>query len=110
MRRTDSVLIGLLLALFVAPADAALLFNTNATWNLFRGRTEASTPDPAAWRQLDFNDSSWTPSSMPYWYGDVLSGGTQLTDMANTYTTVYLRRKVVLDDLSNISGLRLGYH
>src|SRR5689334_20590763 len=110
MRRTSCFLFGLMLALWTVPAEAVLLFNTNATWNLLRGRAEASSPDTAAWRGLTFNDSAWTPAPSPFWFGDVLPGGTQLTDMANTYTTVYLRRTVVLNDLSNISGLRLGYH
>ncbi len=112
MRRSCCILVGLLCLLSGALSSrAALLFNTNATWNLFKGRQEASSPDPAAWRQLDFNDASWVQQApSPFWYGDVLAGGTQVGDMASTYTTLYLRRKVVVNDLANISGLRVGYH
>lgn len=111
MRRTSCFLLGLLWVLSAAPSPAALLFNTNATWNLFKGRTEASTPDTTAWRRLDFDDSSWIQNApSPFWYGDVFPGGTQLSDMMNQYTTIYLRRTVVVNDLANISGLRLGYH
>src|SRR5262245_46292254 len=110
MSRIRFVLIGLTLALVSAPTEAALLFNTNATWNLFKGRSEASTPDTPAWRQLTFDDSAWVPSPSPFWYGDVFPGGTPLNDMMNSYTSIYLRRTVVLNSLADISGLRLGYH
>src|SRR5678815_5439219 len=108
MTRRTLPLLALLMAL-VAPAHAALLFNTNANWNLFKGRSEASTPDTTAWRQLLFNDSGWANVPGPFWYGDVLPGGTQLSDMINQYTSFYLRRTFVLTNLADISGLRLGF-
>jgi hypothetical protein len=77
MTRRTLPLLGLLIAL-AAPAEAALLFNTNANWNLFKGRSEASTPDTAAWRKLLFNDSTWTNSrrrsGMTYWTVQHASG------------------------------------
>ncbi len=113
MRRTCCFLLALFGILAAAmPSRAALLFNTNATWNLFKGRSEASSPDVTAWRQLDFNDSTWTQQApSPFWYGDTFPGGTQVPDMATVpYTTLYLRRSVVIGDAGSISGLRLGYH
>src|SRR5262245_56553793 len=94
---------------FVFAAPAALLFNTNAAWKYFKGRSEASTPDTAAWRQLNFDDSTFTPASAPFWYGDVLPGGTQLTDMLNQYTSIFMRRTFTINDLGEVSGLRLGF-
>jgi len=94
---------------FAAPVQSALLFNTNATWKYFKGRTEASTPDTTAWRNANFDETSFTTAPAPFWYGDVLTGGTQLTDMNGSYTTIYLRRTFTLNSLADISGLHLGY-
>jgi hypothetical protein len=95
---------------FEIAVPAALLFNTNApNWRYFKGRSEASTPDTTAWRQLTFDDSAFTNAPAPFWYGDVLPGGTQLTDMINQYTSIYMRRTFTINNLSEVSGLRLGY-
>src|SRR5262245_57641302 len=74
------------------PTQAALILNTNAVWKLLKGRTEASTPDTTAWRLRNFDESAFTPAASPFWYGDVQPGGTELTDMLNAYTSIYLRR------------------
>ena len=95
---------------FHGASPAALLFNTNApNWKYFKGRSEASTPDTAAWRQLSFDDSGFTTAAAPFWYGDVRPGGTQLTDMQNQYTTIYMRRTFNVDNLEDVSGLRMSY-
>lgn len=99
----------LALALLVASeSQAALVFNTGANWRWFKGRTEASTPDATAWRGINFNDSAFTTASSPFWYGDVQTGGTQITDMQNQYTSIFLRRTFVLSSVSDISSLKLS--
>ncbi len=97
-----------LMLVFGAPLHATLLFNTNATWNYFKGRTEASSPDTTAWRQINFNDASWTPAPAPFWYGDRYTGGTEITDMYNQYLCIFMRRTFVLTNLGDITGLQLG--
>jgi len=92
----------------VAQSHAALIFNTGASWRLFKGRSEASSPNTAAWRGINFIDAAFTPGSAPFWYGDVLPGGTQLTDMMNQYTSIFLRRGFVLTNISDISSLKLS--
>jgi Chitobiase/beta-hexosaminidase C-terminal domain/Lamin Tail Domain/CotH kinase protein/Bacterial TSP3 repeat len=113
MTRLILAVLGLTFALLAAPADAALIFSTNANWRLFKGRTEASTPDPTAWRGVNFNDSAFTDAPAPFWYdatGDTstLSGGTRLTDMQNVYTCLFLRRSFVLTNITEFSALRFG--
>jgi len=109
--RLRLLLLGVFILTPVMPLPAALLFNTNATWNFFKGRSEASTPDATAWRLLNFNDASWQQAApSPFWYGDVFPGGTQITDMLNSYTSIFLRRTVVLTNVSDISGVRIVYH
>ncbi len=107
MNRLHLILLGLTLAL-TTQTQAALVFSTGASWGLFKGRSEASTPNTAEWRNINFNDAAFTPSSAPFWYGDVRPGGTQLTDMQNQYTTIFLRRSFVLTDTTSISALKLS--
>ena len=97
-----------LTTILVAQTHAALIFNTGASWRFFKGRTEASTPDTTAWRSVNFTDSAFTNAPAPFWYGDVYAGGTQLIDMQNQYTTIFLRRSFVLTNISDISSLKLS--
>ena len=64
--------LGFLALLAVARAPAEVLVDTNATWRLFKGRTEASSPDLTAWRGRNFDDAAFTDAPGPFWYGDVL--------------------------------------
>ena len=45
--------------LFLGAAEITPIFSTNATWKMFKGRTEASAP-VTAWRAIDFNDAAFT--------------------------------------------------
>lgn len=97
------------LALLLATeSHAALVFNTGASWRWFKGRTEASTPNATAWRGINFNDSAFSTTSAPFWYGDTQPGGTQITDMQNQYTTIFLRRTFVLTNIADVSSLKLS--
>ena len=105
---TRSLAFGLLLGCILS-TQAALLSPTNATWRFQRGLTEASTPDLAAWRGSNFVDNAFSNAPAPFWYGDVRPGGTQLTDMLNTYTCIFLRRFVNVTNAADISGFTLNY-
>src|SRR5687767_9186230 len=86
---------------------AASVFPTNSTWSWFKGRTEASTP-VTAWRQINFDDSSWlAPSPTPFYYGESLTGGTVITDMINQYSCIFLRKTFVVSNRSEIAALRI---
>jgi len=39
--------------------------HTNANWRLFKGQTEASTPDTTAWRGVNFNDAAFADAPAP---------------------------------------------
>lgn len=101
--------LGLLCCTLASGAQAAVLFSTNSTWRLFRGTNEASLPDTSAWRSHGFGDSNFTDAPAPFWYGDARPGGTQLTDMLNVYTCIFLRKSISVDNPGEISGLRLTY-
>jgi len=104
-------LFGLTLAM---PAPAAVLISSNAFWKYWKGTTEASTvPDTKAWRSNSFNDGAWLSGPTPFWYdttpdSSTLPGGTQLSDMINSYTCIFMRQTFNLTNVAEISALRLG--
>jgi hypothetical protein len=104
---TRLLLMGLLC--LAVPAQSATLFPTNSTWRFKRGNTEASTPDLTAWRLGAFNDTAFADAPAPFWYGDARPGGTQLSDMMNSYTCIFLRKTFTVNNVSEIGGLRLTY-
>ncbi len=59
-----------------------------SAWKYVKGKSAVSS----SWLSTSFNTSSWSIGNAPFWYGSTGSGGTQLTDMQNSYTTVYLRK------------------
>jgi len=46
-----------------------ILVQSNSNWRFVKGFAEASTPS-SAWRQVGFDDSSWSNSRAPFFYGD----------------------------------------
>ena len=114
-RRTPALLAALgcgaalwLLAAVVSSAPATELVSRGAGWQFHDGMAEASSPDLTAWRAVTFDDGAWTNLPSPFWYGDVLAGGTQLTNMQSRYSCFFLRRTFVLTNLAEAAALRLG--
>src|SRR6266487_6163300 len=100
----------------VAQAASISFTNTVAsmnygTWRLFRGTNEASLPDITEWRNTNFNDAAFANAPAPFWYdttGDssTLSGGTQLTDMPNSYSCFFLRRTFIVNNAAQVGALK----
>ena len=102
--------VGLLLAaMSSAQAASVMLVDASSACRWRKGTNEASAPDATAWRSPTFNDSLFVPGATPFWYGDVLSGGTQLTDMLNTYSSIFMRKTFVVTNAAQIASLRLGF-
>ncbi len=89
-----------------ASARNVFLVDPAANWHWRKGLSEASSPDPAAWRQPDFDDGDWDTGPAPLFYGEPLNG-TELGDMRGGYTSAYLRAAFQVDDPSQLSLLRL---
>src|SRR5882672_1903468 len=87
---------------------AAEIISTNSVWRFRRGNSEASSPTNA-WRTVGFDDVSagFVNAPAPFWYGDVYPGGTQLTDMLNSYSTVFLRHTFTVGNAAQVASLRL---
>lgn len=100
---------GLALLFFatVLCARAEMLFDRGADWRWRPGMSEASTP-VTSWREVGFNDAEFTPAPAPFWYGDALPGGTQISGMQNVYGSIFLRKTFVITNVSEIASLQFG--
>ncbi len=87
-----------------------VLIQSNSYWFFVKGINEASSPTNA-WRMLGFDDAGWSNSPAPFFYGDPYSNGvpayTLLDDMRSNYTSVYLRKTLVVPNASGITNLFL---
>ncbi|MBN2506918.1 MAG: lamin tail domain-containing protein [Verrucomicrobia bacterium] len=99
--------IAMMVLAFVAQAAAAPLFERGATWRWRPGSTEASSP-VNAWRTNGFNDAEFVSAPAPFWYGDALAGGTQITGMSGVYGCIFLRLPFVVTNVNEIAALRMG--
>lgn len=72
----------------------------------FKGTTEPSPANIAAWREVGFDDSSWDSGVFPFFYGEPLSG-TLLPDMRGGYTTVYTRFAFDVAEPADVESLTL---
>ncbi len=96
-----------LLVCSTASFSQTTLVPSGASWRFLRGTAEASNPT-SAWRLGSFVENGWSNGAMPFWYGDVLPGGTDLTGMMNSHTTVFFRQSFSVADASLIGGLILN--
>ena len=102
-----------LLALFSAAplgADEVFYVTKGSTWQYFKGTQEPSTPDTEAWREPDFDDDGWATGAAPFGYGEPITFGTELGDMRNNYSTLYLRQVFQVGDASSVDELRVNVH
>ncbi len=53
-----------------------------------------------------FDDSGWETGNAPFWYGDG-TGGTPITDMQGSYSTLYLRSGFTADKIEQLEELVL---
>jgi hypothetical protein len=81
------------------------LIASGSSWRYFKGTTEASTPS-SAWRLLDFDDSTWLTGVGPIGYGESFVR-TELADMRDNYSSVFLRKKFTVADPNGIGSLVL---
>ncbi|MBN1670815.1 MAG: lamin tail domain-containing protein [Kiritimatiellae bacterium] len=86
-------------------ADETVAVGKGAAWRYRKGTAEASAP-AAAWRAVGYDDSGWATGPAPFGYGDG-PYGTTLTDMLNSYTSLFLRREFSVEQSAAITELRL---
>jgi len=87
---------------------------SNSTWRFLKGLAEASDPTNA-WRQLSFDDSSWSSGRAPFVFGEpgltnVSNPGTDVSDMAsNAYSSLYLRQTFVVAKAGAVTNVVLNH-
>jgi hypothetical protein len=86
-------------------ATGGALFNSGESWRYFKGTAEPSAT-AGEWRQPGFADGSWSVGTASIGYGDPFVV-TNLSDMQNNYSTVYLRKTFNVPNPTAISGLSL---
>lgn len=101
MRLWSAVALGLVL---LQPVRAEVLVQPGSAWRYFKGISEASSPDPASWRESSFVDGGWLTGNAPFFYGEAINGGTLLNDMQGNYSTVFLRTSFNIANLSQIAA------
>lgn len=79
-----------------------VLFGPMESWSYFKGTREPSEPRNL-WRNLGFDDS-WRVRPAPIGYGEDFIA-TELTDMRNNYTTIYMRKTFEVRNLDDIADL-----
>jgi hypothetical protein len=92
----------------VVPEDnsVVLLESESPFWKYFKGDNGEPSSPVDAWRELNFDDSSWQQGRTSIGYGDN-DDNTVLNDMQNNYTTIYLRHKFTVSDIDEIGTFKL---
>ena len=103
-------LLGVLIFAFLVPglAPAAEIFGQSTSWKYLKGTTEASLP-PTAWRLAGFNDAVWLTGSAPFYYerSSGYSGNTDLSDMPNNYSCIFMRKTFAIANPAGVQDLTL---
>jgi len=98
-----------LLALFFAASagQAVTLVDYGSDWKLWRGRKTPSRPDYWAWTKAAHDDTDWETAPTPVFFGEKVTGGTELEDMKSRYNSFFLRRKFYAPDPDTITSMIL---
>ena len=86
-----------------------LPITVGATWSYFKGAAEPTPTDLTAWTRLDYSDAGWLSGPSGFGYGTDCTAqtGTTLSDMIDTYMSVYLRKTFRVDDPARVTTLTL---
>lgn len=96
------IVLGLLL-LPVTSFGGEILIEIGEEWKYLEGYA----PPPENWNKLNFDDSDWSRGESGFGYGDE-DDATLLPEMQGRFTTLYLRKKFVVSDLSTVKTLSLN--
>jgi hypothetical protein len=72
-------------------------------WRYFKGDSAPSS----SWNQIGFDDSAWLIGESGFGFGDG-DDGTVLSDMQNSYVSVYARKEFTVADPGAVTGLELS--
>ena len=89
---------------FMVATSAAEVISPTGMWRYLPGRAEASSPDPTAWRALEFVDSGSASGRAPFYFGEPFTG-TEIGDMLNGYSSLYLRHEFTIEDPNTVGEM-----
>ncbi len=72
--------------------ESNALLRSRAVWRYRKGTSEP----PSTWRTLEFDDADWSVGTTSIGYGDG-DDSTELSDMRNSYSSVYLRHRFTIE-------------
>ncbi|HJN90731.1 MAG TPA: lamin tail domain-containing protein [Verrucomicrobiota bacterium] len=101
--------LALALALLAASplGQAVTLIDYGADWKLWRGKKTPSRPDYWAWTKAEHDDSDWESATLPVFFGEKVTDGTELEDMKSRYNSFFLRRKFDAPDPDTVTSMTL---
>lgn len=93
----------LLLLALASTCRAGALFREGDAVSFYKG---TNTP-PAGWTHIVFDDSGWSTGAVGIGYGDV-GERTDVSDMSNSFASIFLRRSFTVADTNAVSRLTLA--
>ncbi|MCW5557083.1 MAG: lamin tail domain-containing protein [Verrucomicrobiae bacterium] len=88
-------------------ARGAILVDADAEWRFFRGLEHPSPGAPTGWTTLPFDDARWETGRATFYYGETGFTGTELSDMAGRYPTLFLRHWFFVENPANLTDVEL---
>lgn len=85
--------------------SAQINFPTGSSYRYLKGSEAANLN--AGWMNSTFGDSQWHNGNAPFRFGDG-TGGTELTDMQNSYSVLYLRSNFSASNVDGIDALEFS--
>lgn len=95
-------------ATHAAPAGLGLPIREGALWRTFKGLSTPTAQGTNQWFHPPFSDATWSePLPSGFGYGDC-DDATELTDMLNSYASLFTRRAFVVTNPAAITHLTLA--
>ena len=76
-------------------AETLYIPESSSGWKFFRGTQEASDP-MESWRDIGFDDSSWTTGTASFGFGGGYTTTTAITGMEGVHSTMYFRKEFTM--------------
>lgn len=99
------ILIFILFLKFSSNLTAQINFDSSSLIKILKGKDAVNLP--SNWMDESYNATGWANALMPVRYGDG-TGGLLLTDMQNSYSTVYIRSNFEAKNIANLDDLNFG--
>src|ERR1051325_3801550 len=100
-------LVPCLLLSMIGAATASVFVPAGSSWKYFIGTQEASSPDPAAWRLVGFDDATWATGAAPIGYGEPDIVTSIPSSTAGNWLSVFFRKTFVVSNPTNVAELDL---